>query len=568
MRQKMFILLCMYFVAQCQQHTFAQGWIAPSATTLVGYNSTLGLFPLNVGIGLSSPNYPLQINSSTPDNQLGICGSDPSIRITEAQTWTGSSDQVRMGIATNNNAFVGGSLIGDFVIQNLSASNGLGPSGSATNGNIIFGTSQTIYNGLERMRITQEGNVGINVTNPLALLNTNGSLKFDGLTSTASPVNVLVQDASGYVYQAPYSAGGGNAWLLGGNTNVCNIPNDNFLGTLIPCNLNIGAGAGGPNTFMTVVGSGANLGNVGVHLTSPNYPLQIDDANPDLHLGITGTAPSIRFSDNQVWGSSVDLGRIGLATRPQNDFSYLSLPGDFVVQALSSTGNLIFATNTLTCGSLGDGVEQMRIDPNGWVGVNINSQVTWPCGGTANIPKDRFEVYLNPDPANPLSQEDVRIDNLPAGSGNIVVYDPKSGRLYYSESISKSKPHKVGNSSDGNDNSLQDQISELKSEIQLLKDQLKVVNTSSTSSAGYYLEQNTPNPFSGSTTIKYGINEDFSSASIRINDLTGRIINEYAINTKGDGNIVFETPQSGMYIYSLVINNEIVSSNKMQCLKD
>ena len=88
--------------------------------------------------------------------------------------------------------------------------------------------------------------------------------------------------------------------------------------------------------------------------------------------------------------------------------------------------------------------------------------------------------------------------------------------------------------------------------------------------AKFYLEQNFPNPFNPSTTIKFGITQP-ANVDLRIYDILGRevavLINNEHMGT-GTYNISFDASRlaSGNYIYRMTAGNKTISK-KMQLLK-
>jgi hypothetical protein len=81
-----------------------------------------------------------------------------------------------------------------------------------------------------------------------------------------------------------------------------------------------------------------------------------------------------------------------------------------------------------------------------------------------------------------------------------------------------------------------------------------------------FLLQNTPNPFSKTTTIKYSVDESNRSASIYIFDLQGTLVKSYNnINKQLNSSVIIdaENLSPGMYIYTLVVNDMEVDSKRM-----
>ncbi len=122
-------------------------------------------------------------------------------------------------------------------------------------------------------------------------------------------------------------------------------------------------------------------------------------------------------------------------------------------------------------------------------------------------------------------------------------------------------------------------LKELSAEVTILKDKLElaektyVVNnqknfTESELQAiqvnGYYLGQNTPNPFKTSTVIEYSLPEGETEASILLLNLNGQTLKEFKLTAiKGSITIESNTMQKGMYLYSLIANGEEIATKKM-----
>lgn len=82
--------------------------------------------------------------------------------------------------------------------------------------------------------------------------------------------------------------------------------------------------------------------------------------------------------------------------------------------------------------------------------------------------------------------------------------------------------------------------------------------------AGLY--QNTPNPFNRETEIIYRLSADASVASICIYNLNGHQLKKYPLAIESlNGKITLSASEftPGMYIYALVINNQMIDSKRM-----
>lgn len=118
-------------------------------------------------------------------------------------------------------------------------------------------------------------------------------------------------------------------------------------------------------------------------------------------------------------------------------------------------------------------------------------------------------------------------------------------------------------------------IQELKQEVESLKASLSSQSsqydsntTSKDSRFTAMLSQNNPNPVREQTTINYSLSGTFSNASITIADIYGNIVKSYSIQ-QGSGSITVRAAElgTGVYIYSLVVDNTVAESRKMVVTK-
>lgn len=87
----------------------------------------------------------------------------------------------------------------------------------------------------------------------------------------------------------------------------------------------------------------------------------------------------------------------------------------------------------------------------------------------------------------------------------------------------------------------------------------------------YYLAQNYPNPFNPSTTIKFGIPKA-SKVSLNVYDITGRLVSVILNNAPLNAGTVTHNFNgtdlaSGVYFYSLIVNDEKFDTKKMILVK-
>jgi len=121
--------------------------------------------------------------------------------------------------------------------------------------------------------------------------------------------------------------------------------------------------------------------------------------------------------------------------------------------------------------------------------------------------------------------------------------------------------------------SLQQQVNELKSLVrnnnQHYTFSQAAINTSLSDSL---LEQNIPNPFANTTTIRYNLPQSRTgetSAQIVITDKNGKIINQINISCAGKGAVTVDASKlsSGSYHYSLVVGGKLISTKQMLLAK-
>lgn len=80
-----------------------------------------------------------------------------------------------------------------------------------------------------------------------------------------------------------------------------------------------------------------------------------------------------------------------------------------------------------------------------------------------------------------------------------------------------------------------------------------------------YLYQNTPNPFSQETSIKYALPETVQDAFISITDLNGKQLKSLPIATKDESTVTLKANElyAGIFVYTLVADGNIVDSKRM-----
>lgn len=79
------------------------------------------------------------------------------------------------------------------------------------------------------------------------------------------------------------------------------------------------------------------------------------------------------------------------------------------------------------------------------------------------------------------------------------------------------------------------------------------------------LYQNTPNPFNRTTVINFHIPEHTATSTLYVFSLNGTLMQAFPIATIGDGcvSINGSTLSAGMYVYTLVVDGQIIDSKRM-----
>lgn len=79
------------------------------------------------------------------------------------------------------------------------------------------------------------------------------------------------------------------------------------------------------------------------------------------------------------------------------------------------------------------------------------------------------------------------------------------------------------------------------------------------------LYQNTPNPFSEQTHIKYQLPASVADARIYVYDMSGNQLGEYALSERGENMLTISANEynAGMYLYALIADGQVVDTKRM-----
>jgi hypothetical protein len=213
-----------------------------------------------------------------------------------------------------------------------------------------------------------------------------------------------------------------------------------------------------------------------------------------------------------------------------------------------TTGNHIIGSNNVL-GTISN--DDMRIVSGGIQRAVLLSS------GELGIHTPAPSTTLDVDCTPVSAPSGLQFENLPTGQGNILVVD-NAGYVY----ISKQTAKPLTQPSD-----LQDQINAMKEEINALKSQLALAT-------GTVTEQNSqlsiaPNPTNGAVTISYQVPGGVKNASIRVTDITGRLVMEKVVSS-GNGNAHLTIPanvESSVLVVSLVADGKVLQSSQLSYVK-
>jgi hypothetical protein len=95
--------------------------------------------------------------------------------------------------------------------------------------------------------------------------------------------------------------------------------------------------------------------------------------------------------------------------------------------------------------------------------------------------------------------------------------------------------------------------------------QITADNAKSAGNLNAYLEQNAPNPFNNSTTIRYHIPASASNAQIIVINAVGRMVKTFTVINKGAGSITINGSElaAGNYYYTLIVDGKKADSRQM-----
>ena len=79
------------------------------------------------------------------------------------------------------------------------------------------------------------------------------------------------------------------------------------------------------------------------------------------------------------------------------------------------------------------------------------------------------------------------------------------------------------------------------------------------------MQQNTPNPFSETTTIQYALPNDVKTALLCVYDLNGKQMLQKELAGRGNASVTLQGGElpAGMYLYSLIADGKVIDTKRM-----
>lgn len=113
--------------------------------------------------------------------------------------------------------------------------------------------------------------------------------------------------------------------------------------------------------------------------------------------------------------------------------------------------------------------------------------------------------------------------------------------------------------------SIKEELEYLKQLVQKSVNHQQIGSSQSITLTDAALLQNQPNPFNGSTLVRYFVPQGVKNAVLSIINTEGKMIKEIAISTRGEGQITFDTTilSNGTYQYSLILDGQVIDTKQM-----
>jgi hypothetical protein len=475
-------------------------------------------------------------------------------------------------------------------------------------------------NNIERMRVTNNGNVGIGTIAPTEQIHTTAGVRHTGLTRLDTPNRVIVQDNTGKLYWRDATTIGtnGNFWSLGGNSNV--TATNNILGTKIAQPLRFITGTG-VNERMRI----AEGGNVGIGTINPNAKLEIEQASntqPSLKLtniGGMGKALEIRAGFSQPGYSIVDIqsfsgsGGANIFTITGNGLTGLGIITSYNMTGFSPImgGSATPAQALLAVGGYARAAgyyqsSDQSLKNNVKPILNASEMIKNLNGKSyfwnqeyikeAKLDNHRHYGFMAQEVEKVVPEAVVKDEKgrYAVDYSSIIPVLVESQKLVLKD-IESLKSAEIGQSAKETsllmyeNEQMKSEITRLKSDNEMMKEKFALLEKTiaqlcesgcqglKRSSEGIeqgsevpILYQSIPNPTDDVALINYALVSENSQSEIVIQMLEGKVIETIQLDRKaGHGSLKVSLGNlaNGTYLYSLVIDGKVIDTKRIQIVK-
>lgn len=415
--------------------------------------------------------------------------------------------------------------------------------------------------GHAQIKVTNNGNVGIGSTNPLSKLsvNSNGDTLCGARIANPTPANmakglyvttaVLPPASSSYVYNSilgVISSGHGYAFGVSGKSN-----------NETPRSSGRALGVYGEASNAT---SGYNYGVLGVLSGSNNGAAVYGTTQYSQPWGENTEGKFAGYFRGNVYVS--DVLTVGIKQSSDPVYS-LEVDGEACVLSLYESSDARLKENVLGLSSALDKLRQLR-------GVSYNFKKPETTSSSLTNSTDTGAVKSDPVEIDPSRYTRKRIGFI-----------AQEVQAYYPELVREDGDGMLAVDYNGLIPVIVEAIKEQDSIINVLKQELESLQ-STTSSASIkqqsvvtslksdvitsaVLYQNAPNPFNQNTVIEYDLKNNSSKAMICIYNMNGAQLRSINLKSNGHGSITINAKdlKAGMYMYSLIVNGDLVDTKKM-----
>jgi hypothetical protein len=384
--------------------------------------------------------------------------------------------------------------------------------------------------------------VGVGTNSPAAQLHTTGSVRLAGITQNDIWTKIMALDSVGNVFWRDASTlGPNNAWLLNGN----NVTSANFLGTLNNEKLrfrvnniermlidpigNVGIGESNPNYVVTVKSDGNSFGSVDrrVLLSLRNISSSVD-ATSSLRFETVADS-SRKYANISLHSPQYNIindYKNTLVINTYTDSGIAIAAGPVFADGLQpSYGKIRFYTGTTNFSAGGNpNIERMRIAEGGNIGINTK------------VPSAILHVNGT-----------VRLQNLPAGTGSVLVVD-NAGNVFRSTSNARTTE-------------LEQEVADLKAQLaNLIANRLTALQNANQ----LVLQAIAPNPAGSNATFKYSIPADISNAVLHIYNVQGSEVKNVRLSARGQNSFTMQSSELAKGIYLAIITGDGQVSNALR----